>query len=795
MGRTISASSTVGVRLTTLDDRSVLILPEVTIAVPIGKYRYIDGSGSYTALSANLWFGPTVDNFGTLLGDLSGIGLNFGGAISNESSGVIAGGTAIVISGDAGTVINRGLIGTPGTSQNGILLTHGGWIDNDGGTISGTNSGIFLEYSTPGSILNQGTVTADGIAGVPNTGWAVNLSAGGVVTNGGPDNAAALLEGAFSGVWATSGSATVTNFGTIAGGPGVVAPGAIGLFGIVLLGGGTIRNEATGLVRGDQYGIAIEGAGYISNAGAVIAAAGTPSVAGKYGIELGGGALVNDGFVSGNTGVQLSGAVDTVASRGTIVGTAGTAVAGGAENDYLLIGPSALFQGVVDGRGGTNILDLTGADPAKGGSSTGMLSGIGSQFKNFALVNVEAGATWTIEGNVAGFTGGPAFAGLDAVDVLRIDGAHETIASFSGGLMQLTGDAPLYLAFVGDDAGETFAATQDAGGTSIGVACFAAGSRILTARGEVPVEAIGVGDRVVTVLGVKLAPVVWVGQREVDCARHAEPDSVWPVRVRAGAFGAGQPHRDLWLSPDHAVFVGGVLVPVKLLVNGATVVQEAVERVRYFHVELEAHDVLLADGLACESYLDTGNRAAFANGGAVMDLHADFVGAAMRRWGAAACAVLALGGAQVAAARAGLLAQAGEMGFALSEDADLGLEIGGRRIVPRATERGLGFDLPAGVSRVRLVSRSAVPAEVRVGDEDRRRLGVAVTGLALDGVAVGLGDGRLGAGWHPAEDGLRWTDGAGEIAVGGARRLEVGTAGLLRYWVEPEGVGQVGAEG
>ena len=72
-------------------------------------------------------------------------------------------------------------------------------------------------------------------------------------------------------------------------------------------------------------------------------------------------------------------------------------------------------------------------------------------------------------------------------------------------------------------------------------------------------------------------PIVWIGQRAVNCARHPKPETVWPVRVQAGAFGENVPVRDLYLSPDHAVFVNDVLVPVKLLINGTTMRQ--VERI------------------------------------------------------------------------------------------------------------------------------------------------------------------------------------------------------------------------
>jgi hypothetical protein len=106
--------------------------------------------------------------------------------------------------------------------------------------------------------------------------------------------------------------------------------------------------------------------------------------------------------------------------------------------------------------------------------------------------------------------------------------------------------------------------------------------------------------------------------------------------------------RDLRLSPDHAVFVDGVLIPIRHLVNGTTIRPEAVDAVTYWHVELERHDILLAEGLPCESYLDTGNRAAFANGGAVAHLHPDF---SEHMWEAKACAELVVTGPRLEAVR------------------------------------------------------------------------------------------------------------------------------------------------
>jgi hypothetical protein len=107
-------------------------------------------------------------------------------------------------------------------------------------------------------------------------------------------------------------------------------------------------------------------------------------------------------------------------------------------------------------------------------------------------------------------------------------------------------------------------------------------------------------------------PIRWLGSRRIDF-----PDAAaWPVRVRKDAFGPAAPARDLLLSPDHAIFVHGALVPARYLLNGGTVVAERVATVEYWHLELPAHGIVFAENLAAESYLDTGNRAAFAGGAA-----------------------------------------------------------------------------------------------------------------------------------------------------------------------------------
>jgi hypothetical protein len=155
------------------------------------------------------------------------------------------------------------------------------------------------------------------------------------------------------------------------------------------------------------------------------------------------------------------------------------------------------------------------------------------------------------------------------------------------------------------------------------VTCFGSGTCIATPSGERAVEALATGDDVLTASGESRV-IVWIGRRHVDCRAHPAPERVWPVRIRAGAFGEALPRRDLWLSPDHAVYSGDALIPIKHLIDGTTIAQTQMDEVDYYHIELVEHDILLAEGMPAESYLDTGDRFAFDNGGpaAVCAVHA-----------------------------------------------------------------------------------------------------------------------------------------------------------------------------
>jgi autotransporter passenger strand-loop-strand repeat protein len=243
---------------------------------------------------------------------------------------------------------------------------------------------------------------------------------------------------------------------------------------------------------------------------------------------------------------------------------------------------------------------------------------------------------------------------IDVTSLTYVTGGSASVNS-SGLLTVSVGTGGYQQQLAGSFADLNFELARDTGSGTLIIAeapCFCRGTLILTDRGEVPIDSLRLGDRVASAFGT-VAPVIWLGHRDVDCRRHPKPRDLWPVRIAAGAFGPAGPRRDLWLSPDHAVFVEDSLIPVKCLINGSTIAQVPVPGVTYFHLELPRHEVLLAEGLPVESYLDTGNRSNFSNDGGAVRLHPDF---AALNWEVLGCAPLIVTGPRLDAARARLAA-------------------------------------------------------------------------------------------------------------------------------------------
>jgi hypothetical protein len=331
------------------------------------------------------------------------------------------------------------------------------------------------------------------------------------------------------------------------------------------------------------------------------------------------------------------------------------------------IGSGASFSGVGAITG--NVVDNGSVMTANAGNSPTVLSISGNVTGIGALSAVQeldiggaigSGITVSLFGN-GGMNAGllrlaqplsdaGTLATISTNSTIALSGLSYDTVIWTPGSLTMSGASPtLTLATTGDYSHQAFVARPDpvSGTDIVAVACFVAGTQILTARGPIAVEALRVGDPI-ALAGGGTSLAVWIGSRAVDCARHPRPTEVWPVRVRAGAFGPGAPERDLFLSPDHAVFVDDVLIPVRTLMNGITIRQEARDHVRYLHVELVRHAIMLAEGLPTESYLDAGIRSNFTNGGGPIDLHPDF---SSRAWEADGCAPLVVTGPKLEAVR------------------------------------------------------------------------------------------------------------------------------------------------
>jgi hypothetical protein len=302
--------------------------------------------------------------------------------------------------------------------------------------------------------------------------------------------------------------------------------------------------------------------------------------------------------------------------------------------------------------------------------------------------------------------------------------------------------------------------------------CFAHGTLIATAAGSVAVESLEAGDIVLTASGETTA-VTWIGHRRFSLATR--PD-VAPIRIRAGALAAGVPSRDLLVSPEHAMGLDGKLLPARLLVNGSTIIRDtSMAEITYFHVELPHHDLLLAEGAAAESWLDTGNRGMFANAVGPVELHGDFApDLASEAWRTRACAPLVEGGVALAMIRARIEGRAVATGAGAGATQTLWLEtVGVHSVTLPANSTGL----------VRLASIAArAPG-------DHRRLGAGITRVVINGETLSLDDGRLALGFHGIEacGKLRWTDGQALLDLGRADHergvtIEVNVIAAVQDW-------------
>jgi collagen type I/II/III/V/XI/XXIV/XXVII alpha len=491
--------------------------------------------------------------------------------VTNPGNGTVTGGLGI----QNGTLNNIGtVIGTPGTYSG----------------ISGINTvggaGGFGVSAVGGTLLNSGTIVgghggqgahyvldSSGGAG----GYGVTLSAGASLTNTG------LILGGSAG----------HHLGPGGGGP--YAQGGVGVAGTTVsvtnLGGTIMGNTALGA------GVVLTN-GTLSNTGLIKGLGSGDGLGGSPGVLMTGGTIINGGTIVGGYNFLSHARYGAVGFSGTVA-------------SRLVVEAGATFVGEVSTSDPNTTLELGST------SGTGTLAGIGTSFAGFSKIQFDPGESWSISGGANGLeTAGVEINGFASGDTIEVTGVSATGYSFSDNVLTLTNAGSL--AIIGPYSTSNFHVSTASGDTFVTMTCFRDGTRIATVEGPVPVESLRCGDHVMAHDGDGAPPtsrrIRWVGHRRIDCSNHPRPEAVWPVRIRAHAFGPGQPSRDLFLSPDHAVCFEGGLIPIRHLINGDSVARVAVARVTYYHIELKQHAVLLAEGMSVESYLDLGDRWKFRDG-------------------------------------------------------------------------------------------------------------------------------------------------------------------------------------
>ncbi|MCB1338383.1 MAG: Hint domain-containing protein [Maritimibacter sp.] len=235
-----------------------------------------------------------------------------------------------------------------------------------------------------------------------------------------------------------------------------------------------------------------------------------------------------------------------------------------------------------------------GEDYINGGAGNDTLSG-GDDRDWFGGVN----AGDVVDGNEGG----------DDWDTLDLSGS--TVAGGSLNITYTTDDHENGYVSYRDDAGNDLGTLEFYNIENV-IPCFTPGTRIATARGEVPVERLKAGDRVIT-RDNGIQEIKWVGARPISFKELATSPHLAPIRIRAGALGNGLPERDMMLSQNHRVLVANdrtslyfdereVLAAAKHLVDSKGVQIVEPMGVTYIHFMCERHEVVLSDGAWTESF-------------------------------------------------------------------------------------------------------------------------------------------------------------------------------------------------
>jgi autotransporter passenger strand-loop-strand repeat protein len=479
----------------------------------------------------------------------------------------------------------------------------------------------------------------------------------------------------------------------------------------------------------------------------------------------GGNIIVGNGGTASATTIS-NGGVETVSSGGTslrdVISAGGTAIissggfAGGDTIDggaFIIVTSATISNGITFGPVTGGVLSLSA--PPLMASAT--------------LLGGQAITGFTSSGDTIAISGYALSTGAKMTEV------SSGVAVLSNGAESFTLD------IAGIPLGDTFKLAAGTGSIIdiTGFSCFLAGTGIMTPSGLRRVEDLGKGDLVLTAAG-EAKPIRWIGHRHVTIADRTDADLHAPICFLRDAIADGKPARDLWVTPDHAILVRDKLIPAKLLVNGSTIRKVPRAEYRFYHIELERHDLLLAEGLEAESYLDVVDSRRRFDNNPFTSLRHDLSLTALteQAYAARGCHPITLNPEAVRPVWQALADRA-EARFAQNTtrwtpEPDLRLRVAGKELQPAISENGTYvFILPGDAGEATILSRAASPWQRRPWIDDRRQLGVAIREItcatAHGTQKLPLDSSGLMAGWHGVEgaqgEAYRWTNGAAGLPL------------------------------
>ncbi|MFS8370651.1 Hint domain-containing protein [Acetobacter indonesiensis] len=690
------------------------------------------------------------------------------------SSSTLQSGNSIVVNGGgtlSNTTINAGAtaIFSSGANESGVTL--------NGGTISAYNSPPYFQWGSSGGklILKSGAV---------DTGESPQQGAASVIVESG----ASLLRGTFvSGNLITVNNGgvvsniTLNDFGTLyvqSGGLAdlttVASNGQVGLVGsatnttinrtglLEIVSGGVATN--TTVVSGQ---VVVDGGGTLNSAavtGASINGNGSsvPSVLVSSGATMSnvtvgdwaqlqvsaGGSAINTIINSrGGLGLQGSATGTTINSSGVL-----DIASGGSADDNTITAGGEIYVASNATLGNTNVGSAGIVSVESGGNISGTITlqagGSATIWNNAGgsvVLPSDANHGLTISGLenggivntiINGFSGN-APGDSDSIDLAGVsaNGVSYAYPSDDQVVITLSNNTTITLNIPGvKNTG--FVLADDGSGGSLAEVCFLSGSMIETLEGDIAVEDLRKGDKIISYNQnvAKTVTVSWVGKAHtVVRTRQRTDEAGYPVRIRKDSIADGVPYKDLLVTAEHSLFLNGRFIPARMLINGNSILYDtSISAYDYYHVETEQHSVIRANGTLTESYLDTGNRRTFTQEGPVIALYGT-----NHSWENDAAAPLCVERNFVEPIYRKLETRSIELfgqaqnGFEAQITDDSGLHlVTDKTHLVRAVRHEDGkysFMLPPHTEYVHIVSRTSRPSDI-IGPfvDDRRELGVEI---------------------------------------------------------------------